>query len=584
MWTQVGRWLLLVHLAAAPLAHVPQAAAQSPVPAPPSAQTEDAPADPLGRTTPRGTVLGFIKAAQAGDYGRAAEYLDARHAPGQAQELARQLKVVLDGGLTINLDFLSAKPEGDLEDNPRATRELVGVVTNEGKSRDIFLDRIQRGKSPPLWLFAADTLRRVPEMYAEIGPSWIEAYLPKPLLETRFLSFSLWQWIAILLVIPIALVLARAVNRLLIPLLRPAVRYLTQEQDDRQLSRIEGPVRLLTLVVTSHWSVSLLALPFLARQFWARLAATLAIIATTWLVIRLNSIVAELSGRHLGRTKRAASITIVRLVQRLVTAAAVLAGVLVFLYMLGMDLTAALAGLGVGGLAIAFAAQKTLENLFGGIMITSDQPVRVGDFCRFGDQVGTVEDIGLRSTRIRTLDRTVVSVPNGQLAAMSLENFGVRDKMWFHPTIQLRYETSADQLRYILAEIRRVLYAHPKVESESARIRFVGFGTSSLNLEIFSYVLASDYGVFLEVQEDLLLRIMDIVEKGGTGFAFPSTTTYVARDPGLDAEKSQAAVAEVGRWRAQRELPFPNFPAERIAQLADTIEYPPPDSALRDKG
>jgi MscS family membrane protein len=545
-------------------------------------QAEETPQDPLGRTTPRGTVLGFLKAAQAGDYERAAEFLDARHAPARAQPLARHLKVVLDRGLAIDLSLISARPEGEPNDNALPNREVVGVVTANGKSLEVLLDRVQRGKSQPVWLFATDTLRKVPEIYAEIGPPWIETYLPQPLLEVQFLTFSLWQWIAILLVFPIALALARVANRLLLPLLRPAVRYLTQEQDDRQLSRIEGPIRLLTLVVTSHVSVALLALPLLARQFWWRLAVTLAIVATTWLVIRLNGIVAELTGQRLERTKRTASMTIVRLVQRFVTATAILVGGLVFLYTLGFDLTAALAGLGVGGLAVAFAAQKTLENLFGGIMITSDQPIRVGDFCRFGDQVGTVEDIGLRSTRIRTLDRTLVSVPNGQLASMSLENFGVRDKIWFHPTIQLRYETSADQLRYVLAGIRQLLYAHPRVESPSARVRFVAFGTSSLNLDVFAYVQATEYPVFLEIQEDLLLRIMDIVEQSGTGFAFPSTTAYIARDRGLDAEKTEAAVARVRHWRADQDLPFPNFPPERIAQMADTLEYPPPDSAVRE--
>jgi MscS family membrane protein len=571
-------FVLVLGMLVGPSAHA-QPAASTPQPAEPEATAQD----PLGRSTPRGAVLGFLKAAQAGDYDRAIEYLDARHAPSQSHQLARQLKAILDRGLAINLDFLSTKPEGDLEDNPRANRDLVGIVTHEGKSLDVYLDRIQRGKNPPVWLFAADTLRKVPEMYAEIGPPWFEPYLPKQLLETRFLTFSLWQWIAMLLVIPVAFVLARGVNRLVIPVLRRAVRYLTQEQDDRQLARIEGPLRLLTLVVTSYWSMALLVLPFLARQFWARVATTAAIIGVTWLFVRLNHIVAELTGRHLERTGRTTSTAVVRLCYRLVTATIIVAGALAFLSMVGVDLTAALAGLGVGGIAVAFAAQKTLENLFGGIMITSDQPVRVGDFCRFGDQVGTVEDIGLRSTRIRTVDRTVVSVPNGQLASMNLENFGRRDKIWFHPTIQLRYETSADQLRYVLSEIRRLLYAHPKVESQSARVRLVGFGSSSLNLEIFAYVQESDYAAFLEIQEDLLLRIIEIVEKSGTRFAFPSHTAYVRRDPGLDAEKTQATIAEVRQWRAQGELPFPNFPPERIAEIVDTIEYPSPDSAVRAK-
>jgi MscS family membrane protein len=563
---------------------LPPAIAQTaPAPARP-AEPDVVAEDPLGRSTPRGSVLGFIKAAQAADYTRAAMYLDLQPGAGQAQALAKQLKVILDRGLAVSADFLSPKPEGEVGDSTNPNRDLVGVVTGGGKSFEIHLDRVQRGKSPPVWLFATDTLRKVPEMYDEIGPPWIETYVPQSLLDTRVVRFSLWQWLGMLLVIPIALLLARAINLLLIPALRPAVRYLTREQDDRQLNRIEWPIRLLTLVVTSYWSTSLLALPFLARRFWGRIAVTLGIVAVTWLAIRLNHIVADLTGRHLEHTARTASLSIVRLVQRLVSATAILVGGLVFLYTLGFDLTAALAGLGVGGLAVAFAAQKTLENLFGGIMITSDQPIRVGDFCKFGDQQGTVEDIGLRSTRFRTLDRTVVSVPNGQLAAMNLENFGLRDKFLFRPTIQLRYETSAEQLRYVLAEIRHLLYAHPKIETQSARVRFVGLGASSLNLEIFAYMYATDYGVFLEIQEDVLLRIVDIIEKSGTSFAFPSHTAYIAQDRGLDAEKTQAAVAQVQEWRAQKELPFPNFTPDRIVKIGDTIEYPSADSALRDKG
>ena len=194
-----------------------------------------------------------------------------------------------------------------------------------------------------------------------------------------------------------------------------------------------------------------------------------------------------------------------------------------------------------------------------------------------------MENIGLRSTRIRTLKRTVVSIPNGQLALMSLENFAMRDKSWFHHTLRLRYETTADQLRYILAEIRKMLYGHSKVETLSARIRFVRFGDSSLDLEVFAYVLETEYEPFLHIQEDLLLRIIDIVEASGSGFALPSQTTYLAGDVGLDAAKSQKAILKVREWRGKGELPFPDFSPETISEIDSKSEYPPPDSALRDK-
>jgi MscS family membrane protein len=250
---------------------------------------------------------------------------------------------------------------------------------------------------------------------------------------------------------------------------------------------------------------------------------------------------------------------------------------------IGFNLTTVLAGLGIGGLAIAFAAQKTLENLFGGVSLLGDEVIRVGDFCRIGDRVGTVEDISLRSTRIRTLDRSELSIPNGSLATMNIENFAVRDKILFNPTFGVRYETTPDQLRYLLAEVRRMLYEHSKVESESARIRLAGFENNALSLEIFSYVLTPDSTEFTAIREDLLLRIMEIVEKSGTSLASPSRAVYVHRDSGLDKEKTETAEHQVQHWRDEQQLPFPDFAPEDKSAFRGSIVYPQPDSAVNRK-
>ena len=152
---------------------------------------------------------------------------------------------------------------------------------------------------------------------------------------------------------------------------------------------------------------------------------------------------------------------------------------------------------------MALAAQKTVEHLFGGLTLIADQPVKVGDFCRFGDQVGTVERIGLRSTRVRTLDRTVVSVPNGDFAKLRLENFAERDRIWLRVMLGLRYETTPDQLRHVLVDLHELLYAHPRIDPDPARVRFVGFGAYTLDVEIYAYVRTADYNEFLAVREDL---------------------------------------------------------------------------------
>jgi MscS family membrane protein len=544
-------------------------------------QPEIAYNDPLGRSTPEGTVLGFMKSASSGNYDQALQYLDTKVTSTRAQKLVDGLRIILERGSSGKVAMLSNKPEGSLDDNLPPSKERVGTVKTSSGSLDILLERVESGNNPPIWLFSAETLKKVPEVYKELDVRTIETYLPKFLVDTWFLWLPLWKWFLVLLLIPLSFGLSIIVTRLITPLLLLSVKRITRVQGERHVAKLTGPIRILIFAL-AIWSISLISRSVLSSVFWTYVASTLTVIGVTWLCVRVIDVVFKLKQRQLVITS-SEKISMVQLGRKLSKIAAVIVGTLVIFYIAGINIAAALTGLGIGGIAIAFAAQKTLENLFGGIMIISDQPIRVGDFCRAGDYLGTVENIGLRSTRIRTLNRTVVAVPNGQLALMSLENFAMRDKIWFHHTLQLRYETTADQLRYILTEIRKMLYEHPKVESSSARIRFIGFGDSSLNLEVFAYVLETEFGSFLHIQEDILLRIMDIIEGSGSGFAFPSQTTYVARDSGLDAEKSRKATEMVRQWREQGNLPFPDFSPETISEIDSKIEYPPPDSALRDK-
>ncbi len=551
--------------------------ATAPRPAAPAQQANE---DPLDRSTPHGTVVGFIRATKVKDYVRAAQYLDTRKEAAAAEELAQQLQIVLDRGLKVNIDRISRKPEGDLQDESRIARETIGTVDTRSGKLEILLERVDRRGEGPIWLFSSETLLLVPAAAAEMSAFDLEPYVPRVLVDITILSLPLYRWISMILGLALAVVLGRLVTRALVPLLRPLLRRLTGEQDDRALASVKAPIRLILISVAIRL-LSLTSTSLVVRQFWTRVAIAVGIIGLAWLMIRSNDILTELGLRNLRRRLMPGKIAIWTLFRRLFKAAVVIVTALVLLHRAGADLTAILTGLGIGGLAFALAAQKTLENLFGGIMIISDEPIRVGDFCRVGDQMGTVEDIGLRSTRIRTLSRTVIAVPNGQLSMENIENFSLRDKFWLRHLIGVRYETSADQLRYLLAEIRTMLYSHPMVERDGARIRFVGFGGSSLDLEIFAYVRATEMPDFLAIQEDLLFRIMDIIAKAGTGIAFPSRTTYLAKDTPLDSQKREEAVSQVRRWRERGELPFPDFRPDQVGRLGDPIEYPPPGSSLR---
>jgi MscS family membrane protein len=326
--------------------------------------------------------------------------------------------------------------------------------------------------------------------------------------------------------------------------------------------------------------VSFLGLPLLHRHYYYLTTRVVLIVAIGWLTLRgLTRGMDRLRDRAIARGSTGTG-SLVLLGQRVLKALVVIFAGLALLGALGFNLTTALAGLGIGGLAIGFGAQKTIENLFGGISLLGDEVIRVGDSCNFNGRIGTVEDISLRSTRIRTVERTELSIPNGALATMNIENLTRRDKFLFNPTLSLRPETTPDQLRYVLTEARRFLYQHPKVETASARIRLANLEQGWPSLEVFSYVLTRDGAEFTAIREDILLRLLTVVEDAGTGFAFPSQNVYLGRNTGVDKAKAEQAEEAVRRWRDQKQLPFPDFAPEEITEIRDSLPYPPPESAV----
>jgi MscS family membrane protein len=267
-----------------------------------------------------------------------------------------------------------------------------------------------------------------------------------------------------------------------------------------------------------------------------------------------------------------------RLVAR---AAGVLGVIAIIVYVtneLGVPLYGIVAGLGVGGLAIALAVRPTLENVISGLILFTDKPVRIGDFCRFGDETGTIEEIGLRSTRIRRIDDTLVSVPNADFVQRELHNYARRRARLYQTTLGLRYETTPEQLRYVLARLREMLDGHPKVSPDKLHVRFDGFGAHSLDIAIFAFIRTRDWLNYRAIREDINLRIMDIVNEAGTGFAFPSQTIYLGRDTGLDSERRREAEMRVQEWRSKGQLPFPEFDESLREAQKDVLDYPPKGS------
>jgi MscS family membrane protein len=531
------------------------------------------PDDALGRGTPRSSVRGFLSSAKERDYVKAAEYLDLRNLPpgmdpSQGPELSRQLRIVLDQTLWIDVDSLSTDPEGDQSDNLSVVRERVGRISAEGKTYDLYLQRVPRGDGVYIWKFADVTVEQIPMLYQQFGYGQLERFLPAWMFDVSILGINLWLWAAVLGLSIVLFPLAMLVTRLL----TYCLRLLHTELADQFERLFSGPISLLiwTVMVRNAATVlgSSVALSALSQ------ARTVQVIALAWLFMRVVDFAVQRAGSNLEQKGLAGSRVLLVPVSRLVKFIALAGAVLLWLDNAGYKVTTLLAGLSISGVAVALASQKSLENIFGAITLFTSQPVKVGDFCRFGDKVGTVEEIGLRATRIRTLERTVITVANAEFANQHLDNYSARDRFWYHPTLQLRYETTPDQIRYVLLEVRKMLYAHPKVLAEPLHVRFKSFGQYSLDVEVFAYIGVKDYGESLEVAEDLNLRIMDIVTAAGSDFAFPSEVQYSLPGKPLDEERAKAVSLQVKEWKAKRELYLPNFPAEKIAAIKNTLEYP----------
>ncbi len=347
-----------------------------------------------------------------------------------------------------------------------------------------------------------------------------------------------------------------------------------------RLRRMVAPVTFLLLVFVMNYlfkeqvqlrgSGVLVAYEILPVLVWGALAA---------LAWQLSLGVAEAVVASPRIPDRGLDASLLRLLARFLGVVTVISVLFIGAQRMGLPVYGLLAGLSVGGVAVALAAKTSLENFLGSLSLFADRPVRVGDFCRYEGEIGTIEEIGMRSTRIRGIDRTVTTIPNATFSNMKITNFTRRDRMLMNPTLSLRYETTPDQLRYVVAKLRELLLAHPKVTPDPARVRFGGFGESSLNVDVFAYIATQDWNEFLAIREDLCLRMMGVVAASGTGFAFPSQTMYFARDKGLDAARSNQSEEAVQRWRAEHKLPFPEFDVEFRKAHQDTLDYPPAGSS-----
>lgn len=479
--------------------------------------------------SPRGSLQRFRELGRRGRWAEAARYLDVPSplAP-RSEEVARRLAEVIEARLGWDLDALSAEPDGDPDDGlPLRVDSLGDILTAQGPAESV---RIQRRSYADgvRWVFVRTTVQRVDGWYAGLEGRWAREHLP-PWLNARGPRDLLWwQWLSL----PLLLALSLAVGRVVAGLARWAVGRVVRRTaavwDDAVPGLVVGPVTLFVGVAMARLGLEYLALYRDAEEFVRAGLRAVSLGAVFWVLWRSVDLLSRAVHDSAWAREHPGSVTLVplgRKIGRVVVVGAAGVGVL---SVMGYPVGSLVAGLGIGGLAVALAFQKTGEHLFGSLAIGLDQPFRVGDWVKIEDQEGAVESIGLRSTQLRTLDRTVVSIPNGKLADMRTETFTARDRFRMTASLALRLGTPAASVERVMEAIRVLVRAHPKAHQETLWVYLRRVGESSLEVEVSAWFETVKLEEFHAIRSEVLLQILGALEAEGVRLAYPTRTVHLA--------------------------------------------------------
>jgi MscS family membrane protein len=555
-WTWAGGAVLAIFLFLTSATY-----SQSQIPSPTVKPEPAARIDPLGRETPRRAVMGLLKYSASHDFANAARYL--QPTTDQDTNLVQRAEELqaLHSRFRGDIALLSDDPNGSVDAGLALGQVRAGVLVVGATTSDVILVRVDDPASGNIWLVSKETVANIPQLYAQMeseGPTLADRIVPTALTNHQVLGMSLAQWLGWLISIPISWLLAWLLSLLLSAHRR--IWYKLRKLPSRTVwdTPLGMPLRCIMTILVHSLFIYLLAPPLLYRLYYFRFMEGLLAVSFAWLV---SGIADRSFDRAVSRTRTQGrgGESILVLMQRVTRIVMLVIAFVAALALFGINVKTTLAGLGIGGLAVALGAQKSLENLIGGVTLLMDKAVHVGNFCKIGNQLGTVEDVGLRSVKLRTLDQSLLVVPNGVLAQMQFENFGPRQKCLLSQLFSLRIETQFKQLRFVLDRVQNMLNQQPAIDTGS-RIRVASFAGAAYQLELWAYVKTRDWAEFTVIRQDIILKIAEIVETAGTRFAAPTQLTYLSEDAGVDPEKVNGVVRRVTELHASNAFRFPGDP------------------------
>ena len=484
------------------------------------------PADDFNRGSPLRSVNGYLDAVDEGDYETAAEYLDLRNLRGEATELtgrslARRLFVISARATWVDVADLVDDPAGRGNDGLPAYRDLLGTVLHDGKEVQLLMQKVPRGDGVSIWKVSNATVALIPELYETFGyPAYVEK-LRRTVPDIVILGYELFKWILVLA----TAVVSYAVVFLMAVVMRRMLGAPDSPTNRRIYKFMLQPVGIWAAIVSMNYASGSLGRTVTAEAI--QKVTPIPIIVTVWLMFTGIDLIRDIYAARLNSLGRAGAAVLLRPLSNALKLLIGLAAALTYLDKLGVNITTVLAGLGVGGVAVALALQKPMEDVFGAITLYTQQPIKVGDFCRVGSITGTVEEIGLRTTRVRTLANTLVAIPNAKLANEPIDNISARSKVLYRPTLRLRYDTTPAQITQVLEGVRELFSSHEKILQDNPRVRFVEIADDALLIEAYAYLDTNEWAAYLELAEGLNLKILEIVALAGTTLSLPAKTLHI---------------------------------------------------------
>lgn len=507
----------------------------------PSATPADEPEERVDPESPRASMQRFVELTQRGRWDEAARFLDLTgRSRGDGAALARRLREVLDRYVGIDPGALSPEPAGDPDDGLPTRVDEVGHVPGATPAGDPVRITRRAYSDGTRWVFTRATVRNVDGWYDRLEGKWVRGHLPQWWLQPWARGLLHWQWASLAVAFALALLLGRLLGRLTLAATAPLLRRVVDLRDESMTTHALAPLSLLWAVGLVSLSVPSLGLSRVGDAFVQNLLRALLFAGLFWALWRTIALLARSFQESVWARAHPGSVTVVPLIAQAARVTLACVSVVAVLSALGYPVASLLAGLGLGGLALALAAQKTVEHLLGSVAIGLDQPFRVGDLVKLDEHTGTIESVGLRSTRVRTFDRTLVTIPNGRLADLRVENYTQRDRIRLLATLSLDLDTSAERVRAVLAALEAVLRAHPRLWGDELYVQLKGLKPDSLEVEVMAWFQTGALEEFWRYRQEVLLGFLEALEGLGVKMARPSQTLHWAEAAG-SLEKPKGA-------------------------------------------